>query len=164
MRDSFSAPRGGKNIGMNDRIIGCGTADRGDDAAGLLVVRKLRELGIEAYEHSGDGLALLESWQGYGAVVLIDSVVTGAIPGAVTVWDGKNAPVTGDLFQGSTHGFGVAEAVRLARILGLMPPRLLIYGIEGRRFDLGCAPSSEVIASSVRLAHRLRVQRPRVIS
>jgi len=41
------------------RIIGCGNLDRGDDAAGLLVARRLRALGVEAAEHSGEGLTLL---------------------------------------------------------------------------------------------------------
>jgi hydrogenase maturation protease len=149
---------------MCDRFIGCGTAYRGDDAAGLLVVRRLRELGIEAYEHSGEGLALIESWQGLELVVLVDSVVTGRDPGAITAWDGKNAPVILDCFRSSTHGFGVAEALRLAQALDLVPPRLLIYGIEGRKFDLGCAPSSEVVASSVQLAQRLAAQKNRPAS
>jgi hydrogenase maturation protease len=140
---------------MSKRIIGCGTACRGDDPAGLLVVWRLRQLGVEAYEQSRDGLDLIENWQGQVTVVLIDAVVTGGSPGAVTVWNGKHAPVSAISFRSSTHAFGVAEAIRLARVLDRMPQRLLIYGIEGRRFDLGRAPSPEVIASSERLAHCL---------
>ncbi len=41
-------------------IIGCGNSDRSDDAAGLLVARRLRELGIDARELSGDMLGLLD--------------------------------------------------------------------------------------------------------
>ena len=36
-------------------ILGCGNPDRSDDAAGVLVVRRLRELGIHADEFGGDG-------------------------------------------------------------------------------------------------------------
>ena len=140
---------------MDYKIIGCGADDRGDDAAGLLVVRRLRDLGIEAHEHRGDGVALIESWQGQPAVILIDAVVTGGVPGTVTIWDGTEAPVVHDAFRSSTHSFNVAEAVALARVLGRMPPRLLIYGIEGRRFDLGCAPSPEVLTASEQLAQHL---------
>jgi hydrogenase maturation protease len=140
---------------MGYQIIGCGNAGRGDDAAGLLVARRLRELGVDALEHSGEGLALIESWRGQDAVILIDAVVTGAAPGAVTVWDGSEAPVAADSCRSSTHAFGVAEAVKLARVLGRLPARLLIYGIEGRRFDLGSAPCAEVAAASERLAQRL---------
>jgi hydrogenase maturation protease len=137
------------------RIIGCGNTDRGDDAAGVLVARRLRELGADALEHSGEGLSLIESWQGWGSVILIDAVATGAPAGAITVWDGNRTPLTGDCRKGNTHNFGVAEAVELARVLGQLPQRLLIYGIEGQRFDLGCAPSSEVTRAVERLAQQL---------
>jgi hydrogenase maturation protease len=140
---------------MAHRIIGCGSFDRGDDEAGLLVVGRLRELGIEACEHRGDGSALVDRWHGQETVILIDAVVSGGFPGAVTVWDEWTAGVLGDCFRCSTHAFGVAEAVKLARVLGLMPARLIIYGIEGRRFDLGSAPSPEVVTAAEELAHRL---------
>ena len=125
-------------------IIGCGNVERGDDAAGVLVVRRLRELGADALEHSGEGLSLMESWEGCDSVILIDAVVTGAAPGAITVWDGNLSPPSSATQGCTTHAFGVAEAVKMARILDRLPRRLLIYGIEGRRFELGSAPSPEV--------------------
>ena len=140
---------------MGRRIIGCGTAGRGDDAAGLLVARRLRELGVETLEHAGDGLALMESWGGDDTVILIDAVVTGGAPGTLTVWNGRRAPVLEDHCRSSTHTFGVAEAVKLARVLGRMPRRLWIYGIEGRQFELGSAPAAEVIAAAEQLAQHL---------
>jgi hydrogenase maturation protease len=155
VRDALPAREGGKGIVRECRIIGCGAVGRGDDGAGLLVARRLREFGIEAQEHSGDGLALMESWQGPDAVILIDTVVTGSAAGTVTIWDGKKVPVIGDVLRTSTHAFGVAEAVDLARVLDRMPARLTIYGIEGRRFDPGSAPSTEVIAAAESLARRL---------
>jgi hydrogenase maturation protease len=129
------------------KIIGCGTADRGDDAAGLLVARRLRELGVDACEQSGEGLALLDSWTGADAVVLIDAVMTGRPPGTLTVWNASDAPVVPDFVRCSTHAFGVAEAIRLARVLGRMPARMTIYGIEGRQFGVGSAPAPEVGAA-----------------
>lgn len=136
------------------RIIGCGNPDRGDDAAGLLVARRLRELGFDAREESGEGLALIESWEGSEDVILIDAVMTGRPPGAVTVWDGGDAPLPAPQ-RGSSHAFGVAEGVHLARALGRMPRRLRIYGIEGRRFEIGSTPSQEVIEAAMKLAGRL---------
>ena len=158
LRHAFSEAESGKGLVVGCRIIGCGVANRGDDAAGLLVVRRLRELGVEALEHGGEGLTLMEHWEGQEAVVLIDAVVTGAAPGAVTVWEGRDAPMMEGFCRTSTHAVGVAEAVRLARVLDRLPQRLLIYGIEGRRFDLGSAPSAEVVAATERLARRLAVE------
>lgn len=139
-------------------VIGCGTEGRGDDAAGLLVARRLRELGVEAREHSGEALALLESWKEADKereVVLVDAVVTGAPPGTVTVWDARSAPVVGDFFRCSTHAFGVAEAVELARLLDLLPPRMLIYGIEGERFERAAAPSAPVLDAIERVVQEI---------
>jgi hydrogenase maturation protease len=39
---------------------------------------------------------------------------------------------------------GVAETVELARSLGRLPTRLLIYGIEGAKVGLGAGLSREV--------------------
>ncbi len=136
-------------------IIGCGNRDRGDDAAGLLVVDRLRALGVAAEEHSGEGLALIESWSQAESVKLIDAVVTGADPGTILTWDARTAPVSRDAFRASTHSFGVAEAVELARTLGRLPASLSIYGIEGRDFERGSRPSAEVMAAAEELALRI---------
>lgn len=142
-------------------IIGCGNADRGDDAAGLLVARRLRAMGVEAQEQSGEALALIESWRETNErpdVILVDAVVTGAAPGAVIVWDARQAPVVGDYFRCSTHAFGVAGAIELARILDLLPPSLLIYGIEAGQFGIGSEPSAEVLRAIEEVAGRIAVE------
>jgi hydrogenase maturation protease len=139
-------------------ILGCGNASRGDDAAGLLVVRRVRELGVAAREQSGEALALMESWAEAGEqtdIILIDAVRTGAAPGTITLWDARTAPVVGDFFRCSTHAFGVAEAIELARILALLPERMRIYGIEGSQFGMGEPPSAEVLRAAEEVAERI---------
>jgi len=155
VRHPFPEAEGGEEVAVEPRIIGCGTADRGDDAAGLLVARRLRELGIEAHEHCGDGLALLEMWYEAESVILIDAVVTGASVGKIMVFDVRDTTRSLDSVRTTTHGFGVAEGVELARTLGRMPVRLLIYGIEGQRFDVGSAPGPAVAAAVECLARKL---------
>jgi hydrogenase maturation protease len=51
----------------------------------------------------------------------------------------------------STHGFGVFEALELARILGTIPERLTVIGIEGSHFGPGAelTPELEDAASQV---------------
>ncbi len=136
-------------------IIGCGAEERGDDAAGLLVARRLRELGVGAIEHSGEGLSLIEAWSEADAVMLIDAVKTGAAAGAISRWDGRTAPIARDVFKVSTHAFGVAEAVELARTLDRLPPALTIYGIEGASFQHGAPPSPAVLAAVHTLANQI---------
>ena len=46
--------------------------------------------------------------------------------------------------RSSTHAFGVADAVELARALGRLPGRLDVYAIEGASFTAGDSLSPEV--------------------
>lgn len=139
------------------QIIGCGNLHRGDDAAGLLVAQRLRELGVSAEEESGEALSLIESWKDSEEVILIDAVVTGAKPGTINLWDaGKAGIFTADFAKNtSTHGLGLAQAIELARSLNRLPPKLLIYGIEGSRFEVGTPPAPGVVAAVETLAQQI---------
>jgi len=141
-------------------VIGVGNALRGDDAAGLEVARRLADrglaagglpAGVELATHEGDGLGLLELWEGAAAVVLIDSVRAGNPPGTLHRIDASSHPVPLPLRGASTHALGVAEAIELARAMGTMPPKLIVYGVEGSRYEIGAALSPPV-AAAVELA------------
>jgi hydrogenase maturation protease len=140
------------------RIIGCGHMDRGDDAAGLIVVNRLRKRGIAASKHNGEFLTLIDSWRGVESVVLVDAVVTGAPAGKVIIWDALIAPLPVDCFRCSTHSLGVAEAVELARLLGWLPSCILIYGIEGRQFEIGAPPSWAVLQAVEEVTEKILEQ------
>ena len=51
---------------------------------------------------------------------------------------------------------GVAEASELARALGRLPARTIVYGIEGSRFDTGSPLSPEVEAATQSVAAAIR--------
>ncbi len=123
-------------------IIGCGSCDRGDDAAGLLAVAELRKFGIHAVGCSGESSALIELWRAADQVIVIDAVRTGAAPGTIHLWDVHAMQMPSQPGR-STHSLGVAQAIDLARTLQLLPPHLSIIGIEGRSFELGAHPSAE---------------------
>jgi hydrogenase maturation protease len=128
-------------------IIGLGNEYRGDDAVGLVVARRLagaaRE-GVRVREESGEGTALIESWQDADTVILIDAVHSGAKPGTIHRLDAHAQPIAKKFFRFSTHAFGLAEAVELARALGRLPQWLIVYGVEGKRFEAGVGLSPEV--------------------
>ena len=126
-------------------IIGCGNDARGDDAAGLLVARRLQSLGTNACVQARDALDLIEMWKTADLVILVDAVVAGGPPGQVSFWDGKAAPVEINPFRCSSHSLGVAEAIEMARVLDSLPKQLLIYGIEGSQFEAGTPPSPQVL-------------------
>ncbi|MFZ0800591.1 MAG: hydrogenase maturation protease [Terriglobales bacterium] len=148
---------------MQPRIIGCGNPDRGDDAAGVLVARRLRMLGIEAEEQSGESVSLMAAWQGCETVIVVDALCSNHAPGEVTIWDACANPLPKAALQCSTHAFGLYEAVELARALNRLPDRLSIYGIEGKQFAPGARPSPEVEkaveAVARQIAELVRVRR-----
>ena len=136
---------------MKTLILGCGNPDRADDAAGLMVARKLRERGLHAREHGSDMLSLLQSWAGYDDVIVVDAVVSGAPAGTVVVLDPREVEVPRKQFPASTHEFGLAEVVELARSIAQLPPKLTIYGIEAGNFDAGGRISAEVAQAVERI-------------
>ncbi|MEJ2008688.1 MAG: hydrogenase maturation protease [Acidobacteriota bacterium] len=128
-------------------VIGVGNRFRGDDAAGLLVVSLLRDMGLDSsliIEHSGEGAALMETWKGADAVIMIDAVSSGGAPGTIHRLDPIRNPLPAQMFHGSTHAFSLPDAIEMARALDELPPRLLVFGIEGRNFQAGDEVSPEL--------------------
>jgi hydrogenase maturation protease len=126
-------------------VIGVGNALRGDDAAGPEVARRLRDQpGISVCVHEGEAVDLLEAWRGLDAVVLVDTVRSGASAGTIHRIDAGAEPLALTLRRASSHTIGLGEAIELARTLGELPRRLIVYGIEGVRFDAGSGLSAAV--------------------
>jgi hydrogenase maturation protease len=137
-------------------VIGVGAAMRSDDAAGLHVARRLREHGFDALEQEGEPVALLDAFGGCKEVVLVDAVRSGAAPGTIHRLDASRDPLPATLrSSSSTHALGIGEAIELARALGRLPARVLVYGIEGERFEAGEGLSDAVTAAVEALVREL---------
>lgn len=135
-------------------VIGVGNRHRGDDGVGLRVVERLGS-AVTCYESDGDPSSLIVLFGSDPEVIVVDAMVSGATPGTVTTTDitfaiesDRRIPLRS---HSSTHGFGVFEALELARILGTMPDRLTVIGVEGSTFDpgAGLSPELEEAASQV---------------
>lgn len=138
-------------------MIGVGNAYRRDDAAGLVAGRRLAEAAagrVTFREAPGEGAALLDVWEDAALVVLIDAVRSGARAGTVRRVDARAEPVPAEFFRYSTHAFGVAEAVELGRVLGRLPDRLIVFGIEGKDFTGGVGLSPAVERGVARVVRR----------
>ena len=138
-------------------IIGIGNPARGDDGAGRAVLARLRgPLGAAAtlLEHDGEVTGLLALLQGAPDVTLIDACLSGAPPGTILRLDAAR-PLPGELRTHSTHGLGLGPAVEMARALHTLPPRCIVYLVEGAAFELGASLSPPVQAATERLAARM---------
>jgi hydrogenase maturation protease len=132
-------------------VIGVGSPN-GDDGAAWAA---LEQLACRAEVQAAGEAIVLESldrpgatvigrWQGVRKVVLVDAVRSGAPAGTLHRIAAKDLLSLG--CAASSHGFGVAESIRLAIVLGALPEQLVILGIEAGAMAPGRAPlSPEVI-------------------
>ena len=119
-------------------VIGVGNEYRCDDGAGIAVARALTDLqGVRVMELPGEGTEIIEAMAGYDEVVLVDASSSNSHPGKVTVYDASEKRLPVRFFHYSTHAFGLAEAIEVARALGRLPDRVRVYAIEGHRFEAG---------------------------
>jgi hydrogenase maturation protease len=140
-------------------VIGVGNPWRGDDGAGLAVARRLRGTlpdGVDVLEREGEPTSLLDAWEDADALWLVDAVSSGAPPGTLHRLDAAEQELPAGMFGASTHHFGLAEAVELARALGRLPRHTVVFGVEGASFDTGEGLTPEVDAAAARAAEAVR--------
>jgi hydrogenase maturation protease len=135
-------------------VAGVGNPQRGDDGAGPAVVELLRGTappGVDLVAWSRSPTDLIELWQGRALVVLVDAVRSKGSPGGLARFDVGSQPLPPDAFHVSTHSVGLAETVELARTLHRLPPRTIVFGVEGKDFGVG-APMTEEVRRGVAAA------------
>lgn len=131
-------------------VIGVGNEYRRDDGVGCAVATAVERLGLPGVRVTvtdGDPATILDGWSGAELAVIVDAVrrdpsTPGRIhrTGADLLPDG--APAT------SSHGFGIAEAIRLGEVLDRVPRRIVILAVEAG--DIGFGPGlSTAVADAV---------------
>ncbi len=116
---------------MSTRILCLGNSLLADDAFGLAVAARLRQLrpDLEVCESSTSGFDLLDFTLGARRLLVIDTLQSGVLtPGTVSVFREKDVrPVPG----GSPHYVGLFEALRLGKALKLeVPEEVVIIAVE----------------------------------
>lgn len=144
-------------------VVGCGNPTAGDDSAGVEIVRRLRAQGLyvaELHSMPFPNVELLELFGQADLILFIDALSSGARPGTLHLvplpWSGIEPHGLTTL---SSHGWGLAASVDLARALGRPIPRLVLLGIELASVSLGAGCSAAVeraIAAVVEEFPRLR--------
>lgn len=141
----------------NALVIGIGSRERRDDSVGLEVARRLRRRWPDGLvlERDGHAASLMESWLGADHVILVDAACGCRRPGTVYRFEAEEGPIPARLLRASTHSWGVAEAVELARALDQLPPKLTVYAVEGKSFGRGRGLSPEVEAAAGDVVERI---------
>jgi hydrogenase maturation protease len=115
-------------------VLGVGSSILTDDAVGLVVAARLRDRlqGLEDVDFAFNeeaGFSLLEEALGYDRLVVIDSILTGSEPGAITRLDLKDLGRT--IHCNSPHGLNLATVMELGRQQGMdVPDEVIIFAIE----------------------------------
>jgi hydrogenase maturation protease len=139
-------------------VIGVGNDWRGDDGAGLAAARRLRASlrgRADVIERSGEAGALVEALHGRAHAIVIDAASTGAAPGTIRRFEVHAAPLPEAWDSASTHAFGVGHALELARALGDLPPRTIVYGVEAQACEPGDGLSPAVETALDELEQRV---------
>jgi hydrogenase maturation protease len=140
----------------NIKIIGLGNGFRGDDAIGNVVARELHHYENPTTSIIEGGLAgvhLIQEMEGTDTLILIDAVSSQSPPGTIHRLRlpqdlGKIRLLAWNPSGASTHDVGLGEALTLAETLGVLPPHMVIYGIEIGTIQTG-APLSPPVAQAI---------------
>jgi hydrogenase maturation protease len=139
-------------------VIGVGNRDRADDGAGPAVADRVRERrpgDVDVVTNAGDPMELIDAWADVDLAIVVDALVPRAEPGRVLRIDASHRPLRAALFPASSHELGVAQAVELARALAVLPPRLVVFGIEAGSFEPGGPLSPDVARAVLRVAEQV---------
>lgn len=149
---------GGKTL-----VAGVGNVLLGDEGIGVHAVRALRAEGVpEGVDLVDAGTALgdlLGELSGYGRLILVDAVRAGGQPGdlyrmEIQSPDDLRCPAR----PLSLHEMGVAEALDQARALGVLPPAVVLLGMEPARLEPGMDLSDVAGGALPRLVALVRAE------
>jgi len=132
---------------MTRRLIGIGNPDRGDDAVGWEVAGMVTSWEVSRL--TAGSLSLIDLWSDEDDVVIVDAMKSGAPPGTVVRIDAINDRLPKGTFA-STHAFGPAAVVELARTMDRLPRSLIVYGIEAGQVEHG-TPVTLAVATAIDL-------------
>ncbi|XWN31586.1 MAG: hydrogenase maturation protease [Devosia sp.] len=119
-------------------LIGVGNEHRADDGIGPAIVKAIAEDapdGVDCVIESGEATRLMEAWQGYDAVLIVDAAAMDAPAGILIHLDPLAEDLPAIAGDPSSHGLGVPQAVRLSAALGTLPNTLQIVSINGEDFS-----------------------------
>lgn len=153
---------------MNGRILvaGIGNIFLGDDAFGVEVVKRLRDValpenvtvtdfGIRSYDLA---YALMDGWD---LAILVDALPHGGAPGTLYTLE-PELPEPQDGARLDAHSMNPVAALQLVQALGGRPGRMLVVGCEpatvepdeGGNFGLS-APVEAAVSEAVRVVQDL---------
>jgi hydrogenase maturation protease len=144
-------------------VIGCGNANRRDDAAGLDVVRQLygrdevrSRADVRLLDAGTDGMLVMFAARGCERLIIVDSSRTGAEAGAVFEIPGSELETQHESSL-NLHDFRWDNALHAGRQIyrEAFPADVTVYLIEARDFEFGIGLSPEISKATRAVADRI---------
>ncbi len=141
-------------------VIGVGSELHGDDAVGIIVVRRVLELGplpetVSVIEGHTGGLDLLFDIEDSDRAILVDAVDFGGEPGQIEVFEAEDADIHLTQRVASLHHVSLADVLQLGRTTGI-ETRITIVGLQPADTAFGLGLSGPVAAQVDRAAGLVR--------
>ena len=132
-------------------VLAVGNQLLSDDGVGMVLLDELSRGGgdyggrVEFVDGGTQGLALLGQLAGREAVIVLDAVALGAAPGALHLLEFPFPH--GACGSTSAHEANALELLRFAALLGQLPARVVVVGIEPETLTTGIGLSDAVSAA-----------------
>lgn len=116
-------------------VLGVGSPLMGDDAVGVLAAQRLQARpdlppGVTVIDGGTAGLGLIPLLPGYRRIVLVDAVPMGLAPGAIRRFTWAEARLIPHDRALSLHQTDLTDALVLADALHMLPPDVVIFGVQ----------------------------------
>ena len=140
-------------------VIGVGSRLRGDDAIGPLLIDALSDQThsqIELVDAGSDALGIIEYFQGRDHVIVVDGCQMGRDAGCIEEIDPTQIDLVIKDDPVSLHGLGLAEAIKMAESLQMLPEDLKIIGIEPESIQFNSSlsvPVQRALKKAVKIVH-----------
>lgn len=134
-------------------IIGMGNPLLSDDGVGIAVAhavaaRLRHSVNPTVTELHTGGIRLMEVMAGFKLAVVVDAMLSGAVPGTLKRFDPRDFITTKNTF--SSHDTDFATAYDLGRMAGVpLPDQVSFWGIEALEFDLFGEQFTDKVSAAV---------------
>lgn len=140
---------------MNVLVLGIGNVLMTDDSAGVRVINELERRfrfpeGVELLDGGTSGIELLSYIADKDYLILVDAIKSDFPPGTVVRVEGEDVPAK-FMTRISPHQLGLSDLLAAATLTGELPKRMVLFGIEPKRIELGLEMTEEVKAGFEKL-------------
>ncbi|GFO70829.1 hydrogenase 2 maturation endopeptidase [Geomonas limicola] len=133
---------------MNILVLGVGNLLMQDEGVGGRAIEELEKRfrippAVELLDGGTAGLELLNQLGCRDALIIVDAVQSGKAPGTVIRFEGDQVPA---VFRRkiSPHQLGISDLLAAARLIDLLPKRLVLFGVQPAELGTGLELSSKV--------------------